>query len=429
MAGRTFSSLGIPNYRTYFFGLLASNLGGWMASTAKQWLVLTMLTHGDSRALGNLTGLMFLPALLCVPISANIADRLSKRKIMLVAQAFQACTAALLATLVLTGHVQLWHVFVLAFVDGTAQALAQPAQQAFVSELVRRDQLANAISLNSASFNGTRLLGPGIAGALIALVDTGPVLALNVIAFLSMIVALVKLDPDDMTIAPPVKSKGQLREGLRYIGHRPDLMLLLFIAFMMGNFGFNFAISNAVMATQAFGKGAAAYGSLGSIMGIGALSASLLSARRPVPRIRHVLSALLLFVVMSTISALAPNYWVFAFTLIPIGLSAIMTNLTCNQIVQMNVAQEFRGRVMSVWGAVLVGGTPLVSPVVGWLGRAAGPRSTVWFECGSIALCLGIVMAYFYSHERIRLRLERGERAPRLVVERGLTEDIQPVAK
>lgn len=422
---KTFASLSIPNYRRYFLGLLASNIGAWMAMTAKQWLVLVSLTGGDAQALGIVTALTFLPALVFAPLSGSIADRIPKRRIMIASQVFMAGTAALLSGLVLTHVVALWHVYLLALIDGTATALAQPAQQAFVAEVVTRDRLANAISLNSACFNGARLLGPGIAGALIALVDTGPVLAINVGAFVIFIATLLSLDGTALHLAKPQRGRGQLRAGVAYIRRRPDVMLLLAIAFMMGNFGFNFAISNAVMATQAFGRGAGEYGALGSIMGIGALAAALISARRERPRIRHVIVALLAFAVFSVASALAPSYEVFAVTLIPIGMSAVMVLLTCNSLVQMSVAPEFRGRVMTVWGAVLLGGTPIISPLVGAIGNAWGARATVWFEAASIAVTVVVVLAYFRGHEHLGLRFARGERIPRLVLQRGLTEDQQ----
>lgn len=429
---QTFSSFAVPNYRTYFSGLLIANIGGWMSSTAKQWLVLTILTHGDASALGYLTGLMFLPSLLFAPASGMIADRFPKRKIMLWTQAFVGIDAVILATLTLTGHVRLWHVFLLAFLDGTANALNGPAQQAFVSEIVPRDKLANAISLNSAQFNGARLLGPGLGGFLIALfarsipemTATGVVLAINVACFLAFIASLLMLDLTKTTPAELQRGKGQLRAGLDYVRRRPDIMLLMFIAFMMGNFGFNFAISNAVMATRAFGKGAGEFGLLGSILGIGALAAALISARRKRPRLRYVLEALLAFGVFSVISALSPTYEFFAVTLIPIGLCAITVLVTANSMVQMGVADQFRGRVMTLWNMLLLGGTPIVSPMVGLIAAYLGPRATVWFEGITIFLTFAVAMAWLHHSEGIRVRLDRRAGAPWVVVRRrSVTED------
>lgn len=428
----TFSSFSVRNYRTYFTGLLIANIGGWMSSTAKQWLVLTILTRGDAAALGSLTGMMFLPSLLFAPVAGMIADRFPKRTIMLASQAWTLVDAILLATLTLTGHVQLWHVFLLAFLDGTANALSGPAQMAFVSEMVPRAMLPNAISLNSAQFNAARLLGPGLGGFLIALFGrnlpemtaTGVVLALNVLCFLALITSLLLLNMRQMTPTELQRGKGQLRDGLAYVRRRPDVMLLMFIAFMMGNFGFNFAISNAVMATRAFGKGAGEFGLLGSIMGIGALAAALLAARRQRPRLRHILLALAMFAVCSAISALSPSYPFFAVTLVPIGLCAITVLVTANAMVQMNVDDVYRGRVMTLWNAILLGGTPFISPLVGVIGERLGPRATVWFEALTILLTFAVATAWIMRSDGLRVRLDRHARAPWLVLERGsVTED------
>lgn len=421
---RTFSSLSIRNYRIYFIGLFIANLGGWMSTTAKSWLVLDRLTGQDASALGILTGLMFAPAILFMPVSAAIADRFPKRTIMLTSQAYAGASALLMAVLVITGHINLPTVYLLAFLDGTFSALAQPAQQAFVSELVPRSQLANAISLNSASFNGARLIGPGVAGALIGILDLGPVFAINVLAFIIYVGTLLMLRTSEMDLTPLQRGKGQLRQGLAYVKTRPDILLLIAIAFMMGNFGFNFSISNAVMAKTAFGKEAAEFGLLGSIMGIGALAAALWSARRARPRLRHVLTALAGFAGLSAIAAVSPTYELFAILQAPIGLAAITVMVTANALVQLHVAAEFRGRVMALWGALLVGGTPIVSPLVGLLGKHLGPRSTVWFEALSILLTVICATLYILRSDHIRIRLDRSRSAPWLRLDRGeITED------
>ncbi|MGL5406731.1 MAG: MFS transporter [Propionibacteriaceae bacterium] len=429
MASKTFSSLSIPNYRTYFFGLLIANIGGWMASTAKAWLVLVDLTHDDATALGWLTGLLFAPALITMPIAAAITDRFPKRRIMLATLTWQAINSAILAALVISGNIRLWHVFLLAFLDGTASALSAPAQQAFVSEIVPHNALANAISLNSAQFNGARLLGPGIAGILIAAFGTGTVLAINCICFIWFIASLLRIRGDQMTPAALQHGKGQLRDGLRYVKSRTDIMLLIFIAFMMGNFGFNFAISNAVMARTTFGKAAGEYGLLGSIMGIGALAAALWSARRTYPRLRHSLIALAGFAFFSAISALSPTYTVFALTLIPIGLCAITVIVTSNALIQLSVAPEYRGRVMALWSALLVGGTPFVAPIVGACGTYLGPRSTVWFEGTAVLITLIVTSIWIIRSENIHFSITRQNVIPRLNISQLSHYDDAPPSK
>lgn len=427
MSTSTFSSLALVNYRRYFIGVFASNIGMWMARTAQSWLVLVTLTHGNAQALGWLTGAMFLPALLLVPVAGVIADRFSKRRILLCTQAEMALNAAALATLVLSGHIQLWHVFLLAFIDGCAGAIDQPARQAFVSELVPLAKLANAISLNSASFNAARLFGPGVAGLLIAVFGTGPVFAFNVVTFLVLIASLLTLDVSRLTPAPRARGRGQLRAGVAYVRNRPDLVLLLGIAFMMGTFAFNFAITNAIMATKEFGKGAGEYGLLGSVMGAGALAAALLSARRPRPRIRHVLLNVGGFSFFSLLSALAPTYLIFTALMVPIGLCAITVMVSANSLVQMNTDAVMRGRVMALWGALMLGGTPLVSPLIGWIGDVAGPRQAVLVSVVATALAFGYGTWRVMHDDHIRLRLDRDRPAPWLRLERGrVTEEAPP---
>lgn len=422
---KTFASLSIPNYRKYFVGMTISNVGQWMARTAQSWLVLVVLTGGNAKALGWMTALNFAPTLLLAPIAGSFADRFSKRTIMNVAQAVLGIDAAILGTLVLTGTVELWHVFLLTTIDGMAAAFDGPARQAFVSEVVPLSQLPNAISLNSASFNAARLLGPGIGGLLIAAIGTGPVLALNVLSFVALIISLLSMNKSELHPSRAKSGKGGLREGLRYVSDRPDLKILLVVAFMMGAFGFNFAISNAVMATEAFGKGAGEYGMLGSWMGVGALAAALASARRKRPRIRFVLGAMAAFSALMLISALSVNYWMFALLLVPIGFCAITTVITANALVQMSVAPAMRGRVMSLWGALILGGTPIVSPVIGWLGDAFGPRWTVLAQGLPIALTFIVLTWWIMSHEQIRVRFDSAKPAPWLRLVRGtITQEL-----
>ena len=253
-----FASLSIPNYRIYFSGTLLTNMGQWMARTAQSWLVLVILTHGNAAVLGWVMAVNFAPILLVTPWAGALADRMSKRRIMVTAQIVLAIDAAILSTLVLTGAVRLWMVFVIAAMDGLAGAFYSPATQAFVSELVPLKNLPNAVSLNSASFNGARLLGPGVGGLLIAAVGVGWVMAINVLCFIGFITTLLFIRADRLYVSPPSAEKARVRDGVRYVKRRPDLVILLAIGFMMGTFGFNFNISDAVMATQAFGKGSGA---------------------------------------------------------------------------------------------------------------------------------------------------------------------------
>ncbi len=402
---RTFSSLGVPDYRRFFVGVTTSNLGIWMARTGQSWLVLTQLTDGDAVALGLLTSLMFAPTLLLTPLAGSFADRFSKKRIMLAAQALLFVDIVLLAALTLTGHVALWHVLVLATLDGVAGAFDGPARSAIVSEIVPGDRLSNAIGLNSISFNTARLLGPGAAGALIALLGTGTVFVINAFTYVVLAWCLWRLRSDLRPTAAATRSPGGMLAALRYLRDHPDLALMFTIALVMGTFAFNQGITNPLMATQEFGKGAGEFGALGSIMGIGSLTASVLAARRPRPRLRHVVVSLGAFAGAMAASALAPDFVTFMLLQIPIGLASVSVMVTANAIIQIGCEAEMRGRVMALWGAVVLGPAPVMSPLLGVVAAAYGARATL-FVCAAAVFCAFLgTMTYLFVHEEARLRM------------------------
>jgi len=424
----TFSSLSIYNYRVFAAGALISNTGTWMGRVAQDWLVLTQLAPGSSVALGIVTGLQFAPLALFAPIGGMITDRFPKRRILFVTQSALALTSLLTGVLVVTGAVQLWHIYLLAFVQGVAVALDNPARQTFVSEMVPHESLSNAVGLNSASFNGARLIGPGVAGLVIAAFDTGPAFFLNTLSFVAVLFALVRMRPGELNITPPQRGKGQIRQGIRYVRGRPDIVLIMALVFVLGTFGMNFQMTTALMATAVFHKGAGAYGLLGSIMAVGSLSAALLSARRPNPRMRVLLVAFAAFSVASAAAALAPSYVWFAVLLIPVGLTALTVITTAMAMIQLSVAPAMRGRVMALYLVVFMGGTPLGSPLIGWIGLAWGPRWTILV--GSVATGLAVLaaMLYLVRSEDMHVSYHRQHR-PRLRVVRGeISEPVPEVA-
>ncbi|HZY00337.1 MAG TPA: MFS transporter [Dermatophilaceae bacterium] len=424
----TFASLSIYNYRVFAAGTLISNTGTWMGRVAQDWLVLTELTPHSSVALGIVTGLQFAPLAIFAPISGMIADRFPKRRILFATQSALALTSLLTGVLVVTGSVQLWQIFLLAFIQGVAAALDNPARQTFVSEMVPHESLSNAVGLNSASFNAARLIGPGVAGLVIAAFGTGPAFFLNTLSFVAVLFALARLRPGELNITPPHSGKGQIREGLRYVRGRPDIILIMALVFVLGTFGMNFQMTTALMATAVFHKGPGAYGLLGSIMAVGSLSAALMSARRPNPRLRILLVAFAAFAVASTAAALAPSYIWFAVLLIPVGLSALTVLTTANSMVQLSVDPAMRGRVMALYMAVFMGGTPLGSPLIGWIGSAWGPRWTILV--GSLATGLAVLaaMLYLIRSEEMHVRYHHRHR-PRFSVIRGeISEPVPEVA-
>ncbi len=423
---RAFASLAVPNYRRWFIGGLTSNTGTWMMRTALSWLVLIELTSGDMGALGVVTGLQFAPSLLLSVWAGTLADRFPKRRIMAVTQSVQLLDSLALGLLVLSGTAQLWHVFAIAVLDGAATAVDAPARQAFASELVAGDLLGNAISLNSTSFNGARLFGPGLGGVLIAVMgSTGPVFLINASTFVVFLAMMTRMDGAALHTSPRApRGKGHLTEGLRYVASRPDLKLMLAIGFVMGNFGFNFAITSPIMTTAVFGQGATQLGLVGTLMGAGALAGALAAAARRRPRLRYLMLAQAGFSVFSLASALAPAFEVFAMLMVPIGFCAVTTMVTANTMVQSSLDAAVRGRVMALWALVVMGGTPIIGPLIGWVGQAAGPRWTVAVGVLGVGAMALVSAAWVMRSDHLRLRLDWEGVRPHWVVIRALAEDV-----
>jgi MFS family permease len=371
----TFQSLrNYREYRLFWSGMLVSNIGTWMQRVAQDWLVLVTLDGGPA-ALGITTGLQFLPFLLVAPFGGLLADRLPKRQLLMFTNGFLGITAVTLGVLVVTDLAQIWHVYVLAFLLGVGTALDHPARNTFAAELVEPDDLANAVALNSASFNAARLIGPGVAGLLIAAFDTGPVFLLNAVTFAAPIVMLLIIGPNVIK-EPRAGPRGERRlvDGVRYVRRRPDLVMVMAIMFFVGTFGMNFQMTMALMATGAFDKGPSEYGILGSIMAIGSLTGSLLAARRAAPRRRVIVGVTLVFALMEVLAALSPAYWIFALALIPLGMAALTIIATANAYMQTSVDPQVRGRVMALYLMVFMGGTPVGAPIIGWVADVLGPR-------------------------------------------------------
>jgi len=370
----TFQALRIRNYRLYATGGVVSNVGTWMQRVAQDWLVLQLSGHSGV-ALGITTGLQFLPMLLLAPFAGTLADRYSKRKVLIATQAFMATVGLILGLLDISGVVQVWHVYALALLLGVGAACDAPARQSFVIEMVGRDDLPNAVGLNSASFNLGRVIGPSLAGVLIVLVGTGPVFLINAASFGAVIFALTRMRPSELLPMPRSPGgRGQLLEGIRYVRARPDLVLVLVIVFFVGTFGLNFQMTSALMATAVFGKGAGAYGLLGSVVAIGSLSGALLAARRGRPRLRLIVLSAVAFGVVEVAAGLMPTYLSFMALLIPLGLCQMTMLNAANATMQLGVDPVMRGRVMALYMAVLMGGTPIGAPLVGALAEAFGAR-------------------------------------------------------
>ena len=391
----TFRSLRNPNYRRYAAGGVVSNTGTWMQRVAQDWLVLQLT--GSGAAIGITTGLQFLPFLLLSPVAGLVADRIPKRRLLQLTNVGMAAPALVLGLLAVTGVAQTWHVYLLAVALGVASAFDAPARQSFVSELVDRDDLTNAVGLNSASFNAARIVGPAVAGVLIAalgggVVATGWVILANAVSYAAPVMSLRSLDTRMLHTPDPVRREpGQIRAGLRYVRGRPDLLLVLAIVFFAGTFGLNFQLTSALMATEVFGKGATEYGLLGTFMAVGSLTGSLLAARRVRVRQRLIVLSALAFAAVEVVAGAMPTYAAFALMTPLLGLSALTMITAANTFMQLNTDPGMRGRVMALYMMIFIGGTPLGAPLVGWIGEVAGARWTLWI--GGLATAAGVLAA------------------------------------
>jgi MFS family permease len=402
----TFRALRIRNYRLYALGGLVSNTGTWMQRVAQDWLVL-QLHHGSaaeaSTALGLTTGLQFLPILLFSPYAGLVADRMSKRRLLQLTQAAMGAASLVLAVLALTDVVTTPMVFALAFAFGIGSAFDVPARQSFVSEMVGPDDLTNAVGLNSASFNLARVIGPALSGVMIAALGsgvraTGLVILLNGLSYLAVIAALQVMRAQELTpVARAPRGKGMIRDGVRYVRGRPDLMLIMCAAFFAGTFGMNFQMTSALMATQVYDKGPGEYGFLGTTLAIGSLTGALLGARREGrPRQRLVVLAGLAFGSVEVALGLMPSYLTFALVTPVLGLCLLTMLNAANTTVQLSVSPAMRGRVMALYMMVVMGGTPLGAPVVGWVGATFGARWTL--IGGGTMTVLGVLLAVVVFH-------------------------------
>lgn len=400
----TFQSFRYVNYRLWFTGAFVANIGTWMQRVAQDWLVLTVLTDDSGVAVGITTALQFGPSLFLSAWAGLLADRLDRRKLLMATQGAMGVLAGGLGLLVLLGHAQLWHVYVFAFLLGCVSAIDAPARQTFVADMVPSDRLSNAVSLNSASFNAARMIGPGVAGLLIAWVGTGWVFTINAVSFAATILALARMRLDQLQPVPHTpRGKGQIREAARYVKNRTDILVVMVVVGVVSTFGLNFQLTSAVMARTEFGKGPGEYGVLGSILAIGSLTGALLAARRQRPRVRLVVGSAIAFGVATGVMALMPSYELYALSSIPVGFASLTMLTSANSTIQLGTTPAMRGRVMSLYLIVFLGATPIGSPVVGWVAETYGARWSI--GVGSIASLLVGTAAAVWAIRRWNLEV------------------------
>lgn len=403
----TFRSLKGFNYRVWAGGALVSNIGTWMQRVALDWLVLTELTPHNATAVGMVMALQYGPHLLLLPVTGFVADRLDRRKLLLATQAGMGALALLLGLLTIGGVVQLWQVYLLAFVQGCITAFDSPARQAFVSELVGEADLSNAVGLNSTSFNAARMIGPAAAGLIIAAVGSGGAFLINAASFGAVLCSLCLLRVGDLHRRDGgFRAPGGLLEGFRYVWKRPDLKAILLMLFLIGTFGINFPIFISTMTVTVFHVGAQQYGLLMSTMAIGTIAGALLAAGREKPHIALLPVGAAIFGGGLTLAALAPNIWLFGAALVIVGVSALTFTNSTSSLMQLSTEPGMRGRVIAIRLAVALGGTPIGAPIVGWVADRFGPR---WALGVGTASGIGAAMVGLHYLIKYRgLRLEGG---------------------
>jgi MFS family permease len=409
MSEGTFRSLRNRNYRVWAAGSLVSNIGTWIQRTAQDWLVLTQLTPHNATALGVVMALQFGPHILLLPFTGSAADRFDRRRILVVTQSAMFVLALGLGLLTLFGAVQLWHVYAFAFGLGCVTAFDAPASQTFVSELVGDRDLSNAVALNSTSFNVARMVGPAIAGVLLATLGTGWAFLLNAGSYLAVLGALGALRTSVMHAAARApRQHNAFAEGFRYVRGRPDLVAIFVMLFLIGTFGLNFTIFISTMAVSVFHEGAGRYGLLMSIMAVGTISGALLAARRAHPRIELLLWSAGLFGVGCALAAVMPSYWLFGVALVPIGVSALTFANSTNSLLQLATEPTMRGRVMAMRLAIALGGTPIGAPVVGWVADTLGPRWALGVGAASGFAAAGVLLRYLVKYRGLQVCIAGG---------------------
>jgi MFS family permease len=380
-------------------GQVVSNTGSWMQRVAQDWLVLE-LTHNSGTALGITTGLQFLPMLLFSLWGGVIADRYAKRRILMATQSVMGALALILGLLALTGAVQIWHIYVLAFALGLVTVVDNPTRQAFAVEMVGKDAMANAIALNSAVFNLARIAGPAVAGLVIGAVGTPAAFMVNAASYGAVLIGLKLMRPAELHPARRAqRGPGQLHEALSYVRARPSLWMPLILVFFVSTFGMNFQVTNALMSRAVFHTGASAFGLASAVFAVGALGGALLAARRGRPTLRLLVATSMAFGVFEILTGLAPDYLTFLAVLVPTGLAVLTFTTAANSSTQLRTAPDMRGRVMGLYLLVLLGGAPLGSPLAGWIAAAFGARTSL-IAGGVISALAALVVGAMLARRR-----------------------------
>lgn len=404
----TFRSLGNRNFRLWIGSNLFSNVGTWMQGTAQSWLVLSELTQHSASAVGIVTALQFLPQILLVAITGTVADRFDRRKLLIAIQCAMGALALMLGIAVIAGLVQLWHVYIFAFLFGCTMAFDNPARHSFVSELVGDRDIGNAVALNGTAFQLGRMIGPASAGLLIALVGSGWVFVINGLSYALVVGGLLAIRVKDLHRHEEGNVEKRVLDGFRYVRHRPDIWTVFLMLFFMGSLGMNFGIFIGIMSVAVFQEGASEFGFLVSIMAVGSVTGALMVARRERPLMGHLVGGTFLFACFMALAAMAPNTWMFAVMLLFVGVCAQTMNTSANGFVQLSTDRAMRGRVMAIYMAIMLGGLPLGAPLVGWVADQFGPRIAMGIGAAGGLVSSLIGLTYMIKVRGLRVRWREG---------------------
>lgn len=398
----TFRSLRSFNFRLWTAGALVSNVGTWMQRIAQDWLVLTQLTHHDASALGVVTALQFAPQLLLLPWTGSAADRLNQRRLLMFTQAAMGLLALFLGVLTIEGLIRLWHVYVFAFLSGSAAALDAPVRQTFVAEMVGDRDLPNAVALNSTSFTAAQMIGPAVAGLLIAKVGTGWAILLNGLSFGAVLVSMAFFRLSELRTS--VRAHGStsgFQDGLRYVWRDRHLRATLVMLLLIGTFSFNFPVFISTMAVSVFHADARGFGLLSSVMAVGTISGALFAARQDRPRFALLGSGAAVFGLGCALAGLAPGYWWFAAALVIVGAAAMTFTNSTNSLMQLSTEPSMRGRVMALRVGIALGGMALGAPMLGWIADRFSPRWSL--GAAAVADFMAALVAVFVLAEHTPL--------------------------
>jgi MFS family permease len=407
-ANQTFRSLRVRNFRLFFKGQAVSWVGTWMQSIAQAWLILTLT--GSAVAIGVTLALQFGPILVLGPLAGVLVDRVDKRKLLMATQSTAGVLALVLGLLTVTEVVEPWMVYTLALLFGLVTAIDNPARQSFIGEMVGRQDVPNAVSLNSVLMNGARVIGPGLAGVLIATVGTGPCFLLNSASYVAVLISLWRMRPAELLpVQRAPRSKGQLREGLAYVWRTPNLRRPLLLMFVVGMFGFNFATLLPLFATESLGEGAGAYGLLFSAMGLGAVAGGLWIAFRGRVSDRLMTVAAAGFGVGVAVVSAMPGFGWALLAMLPTGVANTAFISSSNSLLQERAAPAMRGRVMALFGMVFLGTTPLGAPLAGWAAESFGPRWALALSGLIVVLAAGVTGLALRRAARVPVDVATGE--------------------